>query len=759
MLKHRKVVSIIATIAFCLSFLAPAIIAPAPALAADMYQVVKSATVNPSYDSGLEHDYQDTRAAIKVVIPDIEVASGSRVTVSLPSEWEVRDVKATTGEELGVNGKIAVAGGSVVSKEDDSKIAKDSIQVGSLSPNKSFSIQLTPATDETGANKYFYIYFNGIDLNNMTGDLNVTFLAPAGSVFQTAQVNIGKSSRSGSTLTTIKKLNDITSEGGPIDIITISEMQAGTIEAGGTITLRLLTKGVTWDVQPNTVASYGWDFDGCIPGNLDPFVLGTGGNATLSSNEKELKYTIPNSITADEPGQISFVDLAVAIDDEDAKAGDTIQVKLSGAEMTSITLDVGTYVDYGITVEEGTGTEIIAGKGDQEVGTFTIKEAARGTLVEGRTIKVVLPSGVKWHDATSGEMETTNNSDLEIANPDNVTGSDDHILLFKVDDSSSDNGGVAEFKDFTVDVAPDFVGPVEVTISGSAGVEATVKIAEVKPAVSISVETIKDVNLGQANQALGDITLTEGIAEGLEEGDLVLVLDDSYRWADEPTVKVTEGDLDIDDDVDVDDNELTIKVKSTSVTASTIVISDVYVDAYRNAPEGAINLKIASYEDGCEAILDVEDINEDYVDEWEDLIGGKAQVANCVTPAAVGGRNVTLYIGSTIMTVNGASIIMDAAPYIKAGRTYVPVRYLGEGLAANVEWDEATKTVTITKDDKTVVLVIGSTIAKVNGADVQMDVAPEITGVGRTMLPARWVAEGLGYAVGWNEVLKQVVIQ
>ncbi len=39
-----------------------------------------------------------------------------------------------------------------------------------------------------------------------------------------------------------------------------------------------------------------------------------------------------------------------------------------------------------------------------------------------------------------------------------------------------------------------------------------------------------------------------------------------------------------------------------------------------------------------------------------------------------------------------------------------------------------------------------------------MDVAPEIVN-GRTMLPARWVAEGLGYAVGWNEVLKQVVVQ
>ena len=43
----------------------------------------------------------------------------------------------------------------------------------------------------------------------------------------------------------------------------------------------------------------------------------------------------------------------------------------------------------------------------------------------------------------------------------------------------------------------------------------------------------------------------------------------------------------------------------------------------------------------------------------ERSIGGKAQVANCVTPA--GGRTVTLYIGSTIMTVNGANIIMDAA--------------------------------------------------------------------------------------------------
>ena len=102
---------------------------------------------------------------------------------------------------------------------------------------------------------------------------------------------------------------------------------------------------------------------------------------------------------------------------------------------------------------------------------------------------------------------------------------------------------------------------------------------------------------------------------------------------------------------------------------------------------------------------------------------------------------------------------MDAAPYIKAGRTYVPVRYLAEdALGASVTWDEATKTVTITKGDKTVVLVIGDKVAKVNGADVQMDVAPEITPEGRTMLPARWVAEGLGFNVDWIAAQKQVLI-
>ena len=46
----------------------------------------------------------------------------------------------------------------------------------------------------------------------------------------------------------------------------------------------------------------------------------------------------------------------------------------------------------------------------------------------------------------------------------------------------------------------------------------------------------------------------------------------------------------------------------------------------------------------------------------------------------------------------------------------------------------------------------------VNQAPVQMDVAPEIKD-GRTMLPARWVAEALGAEVDWDEANQQATIK
>ncbi|MBT9145189.1 MAG: Minor extracellular protease vpr [candidate division WS2 bacterium] len=58
-------------------------------------------------------------------------------------------------------------------------------------------------------------------------------------------------------------------------------------------------------------------------------------------------------------------------------------------------------------------------------------------------------------------------------------------------------------------------------------------------------------------------------------------------------------------------------------------------------------------------------------------------------------RTVELRIGSTIYKVGGVVRTMDAAPYIEESRTMVPVRFLAEGLGGTVGWDNVTRTVTV----------------------------------------------------------------
>jgi hypothetical protein len=108
---------------------------------------------------------------------------------------------------------------------------------------------------------------------------------------------------------------------------------------------------------------------------------------------------------------------------------------------------------------------------------------------------------------------------------------------------------------------------------------------------------------------------------------------------------------------------------------------------------------------------------------------------------------------------DGTKIAMDAVPYIdsSSGRTLVPVRYLGDALGAQTNWDANTQTVTVTKDSTTISMVIGSTTLTVNGQTQTMDQAPVIWD-GRTYLPARYVAEALGYTVSWDANSQTVTV-
>jgi len=115
-------------------------------------------------------------------------------------------------------------------------------------------------------------------------------------------------------------------------------------------------------------------------------------------------------------------------------------------------------------------------------------------------------------------------------------------------------------------------------------------------------------------------------------------------------------------------------------------------------------------------------------------------------------------VGSSNYTYEGNIYTMDVSPYMKNGRVFVPVRYLAIACGVNPDdIDYFNGHITITKGSTTVELAIGYPVIIVNGKTSWMDVAPEMVN-GRTFLPARWVAEALGYQVSWDELTQSVII-
>lgn len=100
---------------------------------------------------------------------------------------------------------------------------------------------------------------------------------------------------------------------------------------------------------------------------------------------------------------------------------------------------------------------------------------------------------------------------------------------------------------------------------------------------------------------------------------------------------------------------------------------------------------------------------------------------------------------------------LEIAPYAVNGRRMVPVRIISESFGAQVDWNGETGEITIVKDDKTIILTLGNAVAKENGADVELDVAPEAFN-GRTMVPLRFVSETLGMSVAYVASTGQIII-
>lgn len=107
--------------------------------------------------------------------------------------------------------------------------------------------------------------------------------------------------------------------------------------------------------------------------------------------------------------------------------------------------------------------------------------------------------------------------------------------------------------------------------------------------------------------------------------------------------------------------------------------------------------------------------------------------------------------------VRGKRPRFDVPPVIRDGRTLVPVRAIAEALDATVDYDAATRAVTIARGDRVVVLSLADGSASVDGRPIRLDVPAAVVS-GRTVVPLRFISEALGSRVDFDAEARQVVI-
>lgn len=126
---------------------------------------------------------------------------------------------------------------------------------------------------------------------------------------------------------------------------------------------------------------------------------------------------------------------------------------------------------------------------------------------------------------------------------------------------------------------------------------------------------------------------------------------------------------------------------------------------------------------------------------------------------------VLIAIGSEMLDKvdNGVRTLkaMDTKPYIKGGRTMLPLRYVAEALGYKVAWLSETRTAVIMDIGLRVEIPVDSNFIIVNGIKYTSDVKPEMR-KNRIMLPIANIARALGLKDGkdilWDEVNRQVTI-
>ncbi|MDF2835169.1 MAG: copper amine oxidase protein [Paenibacillus sp.] len=124
-------------------------------------------------------------------------------------------------------------------------------------------------------------------------------------------------------------------------------------------------------------------------------------------------------------------------------------------------------------------------------------------------------------------------------------------------------------------------------------------------------------------------------------------------------------------------------------------------------------------------------------------------------PITGGTQFVILYLDKQDAFVNGEQVQLDAPATIKNGRTFVPVKFLGDAFGMKVEWQEQTRTILMETPSHEILLSSDNKTAWVNGIQYPFDDVAMIKN-NRLMVKLTWLSDYMGATYTYNHELRRV---
>ncbi|ADG07781.1 copper amine oxidase N-terminal domain-containing protein [Kyrpidia tusciae] len=423
------------------------------------------------------------------------------------------------------------------------------------------------------------------------------------------------------------------------DII-IKETVPGSFIDGRTVTLQL-PDGARWETPfENSKDAQNGNYVGSITATNG---LGTPKVVYTDTDRRTLKLIVNGNSNKNStnPGEIDLRNMQVAL--QPGFSGD-LTIQLGGSEGVTGNITVAT-VQTPISVKADTTPNVIVGAGGQAIGTITLTENVAGGFAKNsdvgsgyNQVHIELPYGVQFDGTPTVEVTQ---GDLRIKDVSSGLGSNNKGYL-----------------DFYVDA--ESTTPSQITISN-----AKLKLDRTVPQ--------GDIVLKVKGPAVSYTAYAKDANPDLNSPFAV------QTWQDNNTTAASTTIATVTTPAQSGSNVATFTVGSTTYT----------VNGQQQTMDVAPYLK----NDG-RVMLPVRFVANALGVSDDSIIWNQNDKSVTIFK---GGSVVKMTLGSNTLIVNGTAVQMDVAPELyNDGRVMLPIRWVGQALNANISWDQATQTVTVT---------------------------------------------------------------